>query len=229
MVAAPSTRPHRRHGVNPRPCVLLTGFEPFDGETVNPSWLAVQPLHGRQVAGHRIVAALLPTVFGHAPAALRALLARHRPRLVICVGQAGGRSAISLERIAINIDDARIADNAGSQPVDSPVVPGAPAAHFSTLPIKAMRAALLEAGIAAEVSQTAGTFVCNHVFYALMHALANDSALQGVRGGFIHVPWLPQQGNPSMPLADLTRGLRLAIQVALTTGTDIRQAAGQLS
>jgi len=189
----------------------------------------VQPLHGRQVAGHRVVAALLPTVFSQAPAALRAHIVRHQPRLVICVGQAGGRSAISLERIAINIDDARIADNAGRQPIDSPVVPGGPAAHFSTLPIKAMRAALLDAGITAEVSQTAGTFVCNHVFYALMHALATEPAFASTRGGFIHVPWLPQQGNPSMPLADLARGLRLALQVALTTDTDIRQAAGQLS
>lgn len=223
MVAAPpSTR-------RARPCVLLTGFDAFGGQDLNPSWLAVQALHGRQIAGHRVVAAQLPTAFAGAPARLLALIGTHRPVLVICVGQAGGRSALSLERVAINLLDARIADNASAQPVDEPVVAGAPTAYFSTLPLKAMLAALQRAGLAAEVSQTAGTFVCNQVFFALMHALATRRGWRRTRGGFIHVPWLPAQGSPSMALADIVRGLHLAVRVALTTPQDLRIAAGQIS
>lgn len=210
------------------PRVLLTGFEPFGGDVLNPSWLAVQELHGRRIANHRIVAACLPTVFGRSLAELRALIERHQPRLVICIGQAGGRAALSLERIAINVDDARIADNAGAQPVDEPIVPGGPAAYFTRLPIKAMLLALQQAGIAAEVSQTAGTFVCNHVFYGLLHEVAIRPAFSGMRGGFIHVPWLPEQGVPSMALADVLRGLRVALRIALTTDQDISLSAGAL-
>ncbi|MGH8830918.1 MAG: pyroglutamyl-peptidase I, partial [Polaromonas sp.] len=131
--------------------------------------------------------------------------------------------------IAVNIDDARIPDNAGMQPVDTPVVAGGPVAYFSTLPIKAMLQALQAAGLAAEVSQTAGTFVCNHVFYGLMHALATQRGFKRTRGGFIHVPYLPEQGAPSLPLEDLVRGLRLAVATALATPKDIAQGAGAIS
>jgi len=215
----------RRKPIRPR--VLLTGFDAFGGATLNPSWLAVQALHGRQVCGHTVVAAQLPTVFGESLRVLRALLARHRPALVICVGQAGGRGALSMERIAINVDDAPIADNAGARPVDAAVAPGAPAAYFSTLPIKAMLAALQREGLNAEVSQTAGTFVCNHVFYGLMHALATVPALRHTRGGFVHVPWLPEQGVPAMPLDELVRGLRVALRAALAYPVDATLAAGR--
>lgn len=211
------------------PRVLLTGFDAFGGETVNPSWLAVQSQHGRNVAGHEIVAARLPTVFDASRLELGRLMQVHQPVLVICVGQAGGRAAVSLERVAINVNDARIADNANAQPVDTPVVAGAPDAYFSTLPIKAMLQALQRADIPAEVSQTAGTFVCNHVFYGLMHQLAIQPALQQTRGGFIHVPYLAGQGEPSMALEDLSRGLRVAIQTALTTQTDAAYGAGAIS
>ena len=211
-----------------RPKVLVTGFDAFGGDAINPSWLAAKALHGRVVLGHTVVAAQLPTVFDASLQALRALLKQHRPALVICVGQAGGRSALSLERVAINVNDARIADNAGAQPVDTPVVPGAPAAYFSTLPIKAMLLALQRKGIPVEVSQTAGTFVCNHVFYGLMHLLATQRGFKSSRGGFIHVPWLAEQGAPSMPLADITRGLRLALRTALATTTDAAVGAGAL-
>jgi len=211
------------------PIVLVTGFEPFGPDTVNPSWMAVQALHGRIVGDHRIVGAQLPTVFDRSIQALRELLHRHHPDLVICTGQAGGRIALSLERVAINVDDARIPDNAGAQPVDTPVVPGGPAAYFSTLPIKAMLAALLDQGINAEVSQTAGTFVCNHVFYALLHELATRPELSHTRGGFIHVPWLPGQGQPSMRLDEIVAGLKVAIECAQVTVTDIRREAGALS
>ncbi|AEG92117.1 pyroglutamyl-peptidase I [Ramlibacter tataouinensis] len=220
-----STPPGARGGF---PTVLVTGFDPFGGEALNPSALAARALHGRLIDGHAVVGAELPTVFGRSVVALLALLRLHRPALVLGCGQAGGRAAISLERVAINVDDARIADNAGAQPVDAPVVAGGPAAYFSTLPIKAMRAALQREGLPAEVSQTAGTFVCNHVFYGLMHALATQADLGGVRGGFVHVPWLPGQGQPSLPLADIVRGLELAIACALRTRQDIRSEAGAL-
>jgi pyroglutamyl-peptidase len=211
------------------PIVLVTGFEPFGASDLNPSWLATEALDGRTVSGHRIVGAQLPTVFDAAIASLRELLLRHRPALVVCTGQAGGRGAISLERVAINVNDARIPDNQGAQPIDTPVVEGAPAAYFSTLPIKAMLAALIDAAIVAEVSQTAGTFVCNHVFYGLMHELATRPELAATRGGFVHVPWLPGQGQPSMPLDKIVQGLQLAIECALATQQDIRKQAGTLS
>jgi pyroglutamyl-peptidase len=211
------------------PTVLVTGFDPFGGAGINPSWMAVQALHGRQAGGHRLVGAQLPTVFGHSLVVLRDLLLRHRPDLVICTGQAGGRAALSMERVAINVNDARIPDNAGEQPVDTPVVAGGPAAYFTNLPIKAMLATLLAEGINAEVSQTAGTFVCNHVFYGLMHELATRPELRHVRGGLVHVPWLPAQGQPSMRLDETVQGLKLAIECALATVSDIRKQAGALS
>jgi pyroglutamyl-peptidase len=206
--------------------VLLTGFEPFGGETINPSWLAVQALQGQQIQGHTVVAAQLPTVFEASLRELRALLRRHQPELVICVGQAGGRHALSLERVAINVNDAPIPDNAGALPIDTPVVRGAPAAYFSTLPIKAMLAALQQENIRAEVSQTAGTFVCNHVFYGLMRALATNRSLKSTRGGFVHVPWLPEQGAPNMALDDIVRGLGVALRCALQVQTDRVMGAG---
>ena len=216
-------------GVGRVPTVLVTGFDPFGGASINPSWQAVQALHGKRIAGHRIVSAQLPTVFDLSLQALRDLLTEHRPALAICTGQAGGRAALSLERVAINVNDASIADNALAQPVDTPVIAAGPAAYFSSLPIKAMLAALEREGVRAEVSQTAGTFVCNHVFYGLMHALATRREFAGVRGGLIHVPWLPEQGQPSMPLDDIVRGLKAAIGCALTTGADIRKQAGALN
>ncbi|MEJ6022129.1 pyroglutamyl-peptidase I [Ramlibacter sp. PS4R-6] len=211
------------------PTVLVTGFEPFGNDVLNPSWMAAQALHGRMVAGHRIIGARIPTVFDIAVQALREELLRHLPVLVVGTGQAGGRGALSLERVAINVNDARIPDNAGAQPVDTAVVADGPAAYFSTLPIKAMRAAMLDAGIAAEVSQTAGTFVCNHTFYGLMHELATNPRLKRTRGGFIHVPWLPNQGQPSMPLENIVAGLKAGIECALRTKHDIRSEAGALN
>ena len=219
----------KRHAaVGPPPTVLVTGFDPFGGSPTNPSWHAVRALDSRLVGGHRIVGAEVPTVFDLSLKKLAALMERHHPRLVICTGQAGGRGSLSLERVAINVNDARIADNAGGRPVDTPVVEGGPDAYFTTLPIKAMLQALLLEGINAEVSQTAGTFVCNHVFYGLMHLLAQP-AWQGVRGGLIHVPWLPEQGQPSMRLEEIVRGLELAVEVALSTQRDIRKEAGALN
>jgi pyroglutamyl-peptidase len=208
--SAPSATP-------PVPCVLLTGFDAFGGASLNPSWLAAKALDGELLVGHTIRAAQLPTAFDLSLKELKHLLRVHKPPLVICVGQAGGRGAMSLERVAININDASIADNAGAQPL-TPVVRGGPAAYFSTLPIKAMLMALQRADIEAEVSQSAGTFVCNHVFYGLMHELSKTSKSAGkplARGGFVHVPFLPGQGVPSMHLNKMVAGLRLAVETAL--------------
>jgi pyroglutamyl-peptidase len=195
--------------------VLVTGFDPFGGSPTNPSWHAVHALHGREIAGHRIVGAEIPTVFGASLQTLQALLDEHRPQLVLCTGQAGGRPALSLERVAINV-------------IDVPVVPDGPPAYFTTLPIKAMLQALVAAGVRAEVSQTAGTFVCNQAFYGLMHLLARPQ-WQGVRGGLVHVPWLPEQGQPAMRLDEIVRGLEIAIDCALATPRDIRKEAGALN
>lgn len=212
----------------PHPTVLLTGFDPFGDQAINPSWLAVQALHGRQILGHRVVAAQLPTVFDESSRVLAALISQHKPSLVLCVGQAGGRQAISLERVAINVNDAHMADNAGEQPIDTPVVRNGPAAYFTRLPIKPMLQALQNEGIAAEISQTAGTFVCNHVFYALMHRLATGRGLKKVRGGFVHVPFFPEQGEPSMALDKVVRGLRLAVRIALSTPINIATGTSTL-
>jgi pyroglutamyl-peptidase len=202
------------------PTLLLTGFDPFDGAASNPSWEAAYALDGRIVGGHRIVARRLPTEFGASLRALRGAIRETDPSLVVCTGLAGRRTGLSLERVAINVDDARIPDNAGAQPIDARIVARGPAAYFSTLPIKAMLAALRKHGIPAHVSQTAGTYVCNHVFYGLMHALRRK---RGVRGGFIH---MPNAGRGGMPLDDIVEGLRIALRVAATTKADARIAAG---
>jgi len=213
------------------PTIVLTGFEPFEQDPLNPSWEIARALDGEQIAGAVVRAVQLPCVFGAAMQALHAALDQWRPALVVSLGLAGGRSEITPERVAINMDDARIADNAGRQPVDLPVVAGAPAAYFSTLPIKAMVRAMREGGYPAAVSNTAGTFVCNHVFYALMHRLAAEG--QRVRGGFVHVPTLPElaalhPGMPSVALATQVAALRAALQAAMTVEQDLRETGGQL-
>ena len=209
--------------------VLLTGFEPFAGETENPSLAIARALDRKRVAGHRIVGAALPTEFARSLSVLETLLKQHRPALVLAVGQAGGRSQIALERVAINLIDARIADNADDQPVDVPVIRDAPNAYFSTLPLKAMLLRLHAAGIPAALSHSAGTFVCNQVFFGLVHHLATHKP--HARGGFVHVPYLPQQAArhdnaPSMALPTMIEAIRLCIEAALTTGDDLHYAAG---
>ena len=208
--------------------VLLTGFAPFDGETINPSWQAASALDGTHIAGHQLAARLLPVEFGASLIALRDAIAEISPALVLCVGQAGGRAQLSIERVAINVDDARIPDNANGHPIDTPIVAGGPAAYFATLPIKAILADLHAAGIPAEISQTAGTYVCNHVFYGLMHALRDQPH---IRGGFVHIPYAPEQaahhpGTPSLPVDAVIAALRIAVRTALTTAQDRRIAAG---
>ena len=208
--------------------VLITGFEPFDGEAVNPSWEVVSRLDNAIIGGCRVVARQLPCVFGEALIELNAAIDSLSPTLVLSVGQAGGRTDISVERVAINVDDARIPDNRGNQPVDTPIVRNGPAAWFSSLPIKAIVSTLRDAGIPASVSQTAGTFVCNHVMYGLLHKL---SGIPEAKGGFIHIPYLPQQaaahpGAPSMAAETVRQGLELAIATALQVENDIQVTGG---
>lgn len=215
----------------PGPRILLTGFEPFAGDALNPSGLVCRALHGQRVAHATVHAVELPCVFGQALRVLDEALAATSPVLVLALGLAAGRAEISVERVAINVDDARIPDNAGAQPVDVAVVEGGPAAWFSTLPVKAIVAALQRAGLPAAVSQTAGTFVCNHVFYGLQHRLAGSA----VRSGFVHVPLVDaltyaHPGMAALPLEDLVRGVRIALEVALThTGGDLVMAAGAVA
>lgn len=210
--------------------ILLSGFEPFDGESSNPSWDAVARL-AAESSPNSVHAVRIPTVFGTAITTLRAAIAKYRPDLVISVGQAGGRSALSLERVAVNVDDARIPDSAGYQPIDEPVVPGGPAAYFSGLPIKACVAGLRAAGIPAEVSQTAGTFVCNHLFYGLMHLV--DTEYPELRGGFVHVPFAPRQvvggRTPSMTVDLMVEGLSTIVATSVGTKVDRRLPGGAVS
>jgi pyroglutamyl-peptidase len=210
--------------------VLLTGFEPFNGATINPAWEAVRALEGWQGEGFQVEVRQLPCVFGDAIEDLTALIDELHPDVVIAVGQAGGRPDISVERVAINVDDASILDNGGQQPVDTAIAADGPAAYFSTLPIKAIVHALRARGLVAGVSQTAGTFVCNHVFYGLMHHAATQP--QPIKAGFIHVPFLPEQAAarldapPSMALDDIIAGVKLAVEVTLGVDTDLRKAGG---
>ncbi|MBA4138310.1 MAG: pyroglutamyl-peptidase I [Opitutus sp.] len=210
--------------------ILLTGFEPFDGQAINPSEEIAREINDATIARHKVVGALLPCVFGAAIKELKHQIKLHEPAIVICLGQAGGRAEITPERVAINIDDARIPDNAGQQPVDKPIAKDGPAAYFSTLPIKAIVQELRKHDIPAAVSQTAGTFVCNHVFYGLMHELALHRS--EVRGGFIHVPFVPEQTTsekPSLPFEKMTAAIRWAIAASIEYRRDIKSGGGQVS
>ena len=210
---------------------LVTGFEPFGGDEVNPSSLAVGRLQ-RQIGDVAVTAVVLPTSYANSAKALMAAIDETRPDIVLCVGQAGGRTDLCLERVAINVQDARIRDNDGSQPIDVPVVASGPAAYFSTLPIKACVAEMRRAGLPAVVSNTAGTFVCNHVFYALMDIIRQQPA--PMRGGFLHIPYVPEQasrvgGAPSMALDDIVRGIEIIVAVSASRTDDIHTVEGQIS
>ncbi|MGL4821338.1 MAG: pyroglutamyl-peptidase I [Bacilli bacterium] len=210
--------------------VLLTGFDPFGGEKMNPALEAVQMLDGREIAGWTVVSHMIPTVFGKSADKLRALMDEEQPDIVLCVGQAGGRPDITIERVAINVDDARIPDNENNQPIDVPVATNGPVGYWTNLPLKAMVKAMRESGIPASVSHTAGTFVCNHIFYSLMHHIAQNDL--DVKGGFIHIPYLPEQAakHPnvaSMSLATIVSGIEMAIEACVTVETDIVEVGGQ--
>lgn len=190
--------------------LLITGFDPFGGETVNPSWEAVRRLPP-MIGSYELTKLQIPTVFVSAFQTVLTAAQSLQPDVVLCIGQAGGRNGITPEVIGINLQEARIADNAGNQPVNTPVVAGGPAAYFSTVPVREILTALTQAGYPASLSSTAGMFVCNDVLYRLLHYYHGSKTLVG----FIHVPFLPQQaktGVPSMPLADIVNALETAIR-----------------
>lgn len=193
--------------------ILVTAFDPFGGEKINPAQQTVERLADR-IGEHQIHKLIVPTVFGDAAEAVTNKMDELRPDAVICVGQAGGRKAVTPERVAINIMDANIKDNHGCQPTDEPVVSDGPAAYFSTLPIKTMVKAIKDAGLLGEVSNSAGTFVCNSLLYSVLHHAAIN--MPDTRAVFIHVPFVPQQTEgkenvPSMPLEDIVCALTAAI------------------
>lgn len=186
--------------------LLITGFDPFSGNTANPSWLAASALPDT-VGNYMLQKMQLPTVYGEAANMVIAAAGQWEPDVILCLGLAGGRAAVTPERVGINIRSASIADNAGRQFTDSPILPEGPAAYFSTLPVTAMAKAIRDAGFPGMVSNTAGTYVCNDVLYTLLHHFVGT----GIRVGFIHVPYLPEQGEPNMALADLVGALQAAI------------------
>lgn len=208
--------------------VLLTGFEPFGGERVNPSWEAVKQLHGEVIDDVTLVAEQIPTVFGKSIAVMEHLIQQHNPDIVICVGQAGGRLHITPERVAINMDDARIPDNQGNQPIDEPITDNGPVAYWSTIPIKRIVENMKESNIPASVSHTAGTFVCNHIFYGLMDYITRTSS--NIRGGFIHIPFIPEQTinkeAPSLSLETIVKGIKIAAVTAAKYESDIHTVGG---
>jgi pyroglutamyl-peptidase len=200
--------------------VLLTAFDPFGGETVNPSQEAVRRLlAGPAPDGVELRSVVLPVVFGEAVRGLEAAVAEHEPDLVLCLGEAGGRSAVTPERFAVNLNDAPMPDNAGQQPVDEPVVPDGPVAYSSSLPVAALVDALHAAGIPASKSSTAGNYVCNNVFYGLMHLIATRRP--ELRGGFVHVPYQTEQvltkhdTPPSLPVETITQAVRICVEVSV--------------
>lgn len=205
--------------------VLLTGFEPFGDDQANPSGAAVHTVAARWSGPEALITAVLPVSFEAGARRLRELIAEHEPDVVIAAGLAGGRTAIGVERVAVNLIDARIPDNDGAQPIDVPSVHGAVDAHFTTLPVKAIVRDILAAGIPAEVSHSAGTYVCNHVFFLTMDTVAPD-----VRAGFLHVPWSiehsPRADTATLPIADIARALEIAVRTTLAVGEDIRVTGG---
>ena len=226
--------------------ILVTGFDPFGGETVNPALLAVKQLPP-VIAGAEIITAEVPTVFGEAGARVAAIIAEQQPDAVVCVGQAGGSACLTPERVAINLIDAVIADNAGQQPVDEPVVADGPAAYFATLPVKAMATAANAEGVPASLSYSAGSYVCNYLMYSVLHYLATGEVGGAggaggagvavpdglVRAGFVHVPFVPEQlpadsNKPSLPLPDIVRGLTAMLAAVVNNEGDEAVSMGRI-
>ncbi len=210
--------------------ILITGFDPFGGEDINPAFEAVRKLPN-EIGETGIVKAEIPTVFHQSAEAVQILLDDGGFDCVIAVGQAGGRSEMCVERIGINIDDARIPDNKGNQPIDEAIQPEGAPAYFSNLPVKRMVNSMTDAGIPARLSNTAGTFVCNHILYQLGYMA--DTEFPDLKYGFIHVPFIPEQvpdksGTPAMPLEDIITGLTAAIHALSDGGEDIQSPMGEI-
>lgn len=211
--------------------VLISGFDPFGGEPINPALEAVKLLPDN-IAGSEVIKVEIPTVFNKSIETLESYIQKHNPDAVICIGQAGGRFAVMPERVAINIDDARIKDNEGNQPIDIKIKEDGENAYFSNLPIKAMVKNMVDNGFPAAVSNTAGTFVCNHIMYGLLYLI--DKKYTHVKGGFIHVPYIPNQvvSKPNIPymnLQDISKCLELCIEALVKNGDgDIKTIGGTI-
>lgn len=210
--------------------ILMSGFEPFGDDVINPALEAVKRLEGKELRGGKILTVQTPVVRFKAIDTVVKAIEKHRPDIVITVGQAGGRIGITPERVAINIDDFRIKDNEGNQVIDETVVKGAPAAYFSTLPIKAMVKAMQDSNIPSSVSNTAGTFVCNHLFYGVQHHIVSKGL--HIRHGFVHIPLLPEQAvdgdRATMSLETIVKGLEVLAQAILDNESDIEHGAGTI-
>jgi pyroglutamyl-peptidase len=215
------------------PRVLLTAFEPFGGEQVNPSQLAVQRLAAAGLDGVDLCTAFLPVVYYRAAEALRAAIDEHEPDIVVCTGQAGGRFGVTPEKVAVNRNDTAMPDNAGQAPVDEPIVADGPVGYFTGLPVAAIVEALRNAGIPSGVSWTAGAYICNHVFYALMHLIATERP--GLRGGFVHVPFVHEQvvrrtdAQPSLSVDEIVAALRITVRTSVDVTEDVPVAVGATS
>lgn len=212
--------------------ILVTGFDPFGGEAINPAGEAVNALPD-MIKGAEIHKLEIPTVFHKSSDKVKEAVKEIQPDVILAVGQAGGRFEITPERVAINIDDARIPDNERNQPIDVPIQEDGENAYFTKLPFKAMVAAMKEAGIPASVSNTAGTFVCNHIMYQVLYMI--DKEFPDITGGFVHVPFIPEQvtdkpGKPSMNLADITKGLKAGIEAIVSQAGkgDIKEVGGAI-
>jgi pyroglutamyl-peptidase len=210
--------------------ILLTGFDPFGGEPINPAWEAVN-LVSNQIGDIDIIKLQVPTVFYKSIDTVAKKIEEVQPDVVLCIGQAGGRFDLTPERVAININDARIADNEGNQPIDTPVFEDGENAYFTTLPIKAMVASIRKAGVPASVSNTAGTYVCNHLMYGVLYTL--NKKYPNIKGGFMHVPFVTSQVvnrarvEPSLSLETIARGIEAAIQAIGENKEDIKTIEGQ--
>ncbi|WP_029451913.1 pyroglutamyl-peptidase I [Clostridium algidicarnis] len=211
--------------------ILVTGFDPFGGESINPALEAVKKISDN-IDGVEIIKIEVPTVFKKSIDTLDKAIEAHKPDVVLCVGQAGGRFDITPEKVAINLDDARIKDNEGNNPIDEPIFKDGETAYFSSLPVKAIVKNIKENNIPSSVSYSAGTFVCNHIMYGLLYLI--DKKYKNVKGGFIHVPFIPSQvlekkNMPSMALEDITKGLEFALKAIIENKDDIKETGGKIS
>lgn len=211
--------------------VLITGFDPFGGAVINPAYEAVKLLPD-MIKGAQIIKIEIPTVFKKDGQVIEKAITTHQPDIVLCVGQAGGRSGITIEKVAINLMEARIPDNEGQQPLNQPIDVDGPTAYFATIPVKTMVQAIKQKKIPASVSYTAGTFVCNDIMYRVLHLAA--TTYPAMRGGFIHVPYLPEQaidlpeGTPTMSAETISQALATAIEAAISTDQDTEIAMGTI-
>ncbi|MDO5016264.1 MAG: pyroglutamyl-peptidase I [Eubacteriales bacterium] len=209
--------------------ILLTAFDPFGEDKVNPALEAVKIVDTKKIDAE-VIKLEVPTIFHKSIEKVQAAMREHKPDVVLCIGQAGGRYALTPERVAINLDDARIKDNAGNQPIDVPVFEDGAPAYFSNLPIKAMVEYIKKAGLPASVSNSAGTFVCNHLMYGVLYTIARE--FPEVRGGFMHVPFIPEQvvdraNTPSMALEDIAKGIEAALCAIVDHKDDLKVTGGK--